>query len=163
MTDRAKVKDFQEGQYVTIAGITSAKDVVDAVHSRPYVFSHRGGENAATNVDEASGCTILRAGRLKGVKVSSQDAVANDASDYVKLYIYKRTAAGATQTLIASWNSEATAEGSLAAFGSHACTLSSTSSALDLAAGITVTYHVGKTGSGKALNDFVVTLDVEEV
>ena len=161
-TDRDKIKKQQEGDYVTTAGISDAAGEVVKMHSRPYVIARTGSENAATNVAETPGCTIFRKSRIRDIRISSQDAVANDASHYDKVYVYKYTSAGGSKTLIGSWNTATAAQGAITAFASHSLDLVA-SEVDEVDANSTITYHVGKTGNGQALNEFALSIDAEEI
>lgn len=160
MSDRDLIKKQEEGVYKTAAGMSDVVTAVAALHSRVFPLRHQGSENAATNVAEAGGVVVPRAGRISSVKLVSQDSIPNDASNYAKLYVYAYNSSAGDKTLVASWNTATAAQSAITAFQNHECSLGSD---LSLAAGSVLTYHVGKTGTGQALNDFTVTVDVEEV
>lgn len=165
-TDRTIVKKVLAGIFRTAKTDTAISDpytVASQQDRRPYVISHQGTENAATNVAEQSGCTIMRKTRIKAIRLSSGTAVANDASHYLKVYVYKYTSAGGSKTLIGSWNSATAAQGATTAFASHALSLTSTDADLNVDALSTISYHIGKTGNGQALASFGLTIDGEEV
>ncbi len=110
-TDRKKLKDFQIGQALSIAGITSAVLAVKSTHARARDYLKTGSENAATNVAELPMIFIKRASKLRGFAILPSANVASDNTDYVVFKFYKRT--GATSTLIASWNTHGGAQGAL--------------------------------------------------
>jgi hypothetical protein len=164
-TDRSIVKKFFAGLLRTASTTTAIVDPLGAVadgHSRVYNMSRQGTENAATNVAEIAGCTIKRASQLKSISFSSATAVTNSNNDHVVVYAYKYTAAGGSKTLLGSWNTATAAQSATAAFGSNTLSLVG-GSASTIAAGSTISYHVGKFGSGQALANLAVSVDVEEV
>lgn len=164
-TDRKKIKDQQEGEYKTTAGISSAHDAVVSMHSRYLNMSRTGSENAATNVAEVPGGIVHRLSRLRGAYLSADAAVANDSTDYDTVYLYKFASTGGALgagTLLASWNTHTSAQGAITANAKHSMSLVSAAAA-SIAADSVITYKVGKTAAGKVLTNFSITLDLEEI
>lgn len=165
-TDRTIVKKVRTGIYRTAASDTNISDpytVAANDDARPYVISRNGSENAATNVAEEVGCTILRKAKVRAIKLSSATAVANDATNYLKIYVYKYNSSGGSQTSLGSWNTATAAQGATTAKASHSLSLTSTVADLTVDANSTISFHVGKFGSGQALANFSLTIDAEEV
>ncbi len=105
---------------------------------------------------------LNRKGYVKTIKGLTATAVANDGTDYDKIYVYKRTSAGASQTLLGSWNTATGSNGAISASVPFTFTLVDNSD-LSVDAGSVITYHVGKFGGGKALALATLTVDVEEI
>lgn len=162
MTDRSKIKDQEKGTYLTASGISDAAGEVEKIHCRPLTAVVHALENAATNVTERPVGVVKRLSKVKAINVVSPAAVANDATDYVKVYVYKYTSAGATQTLLGSWNTATAAQGAMTAYANHSLSLVAAATA-SVAAGSTLTFHVGKFGAGKVLGNCSVTVDLEEI
>jgi hypothetical protein len=161
-TDRHKIKQYQRGTYRTISGITDPTGEVKKIHTRMLNIVRTGAENAATNVAEVSGGIVQRVSKLNALKFSSTAAVANDATNYNVLYVYKYTSAGASKTLLGSWNTATGAQGATVAFATNTITPVAAAAA-SIAAGSVITYHVGKFNAGQALANFAITLDLEEI
>jgi hypothetical protein len=164
-TDRSIIKAFFKGLFRTAATSTAIVDSIGAavdMDSRPYVMSRQGTENAATNVAETSGCVIERASKLRSIKLSSATAVTNSNNDHVVVYAYKYTSAGASKTLLGSWNTATAAQSATTAFAAHSLSLVGGTASV-LPAGSTISYHVGKFNAGQALANLALTVDVEEV
>ena len=162
MTDRAKIKDQQKGVYLTAAGISDASGEVESMHTKTFSTTVHALENAATNVTERPVGIIKRLSKVKAISIVPPAAVANDATDYIKVYVYKYTSAGATQTLLGSWNSATAAQGAMTAYAKHSLSLV-TAAVKSVSADSTITFHVGKFGAGKVLGNCSVTVDHEEI
>lgn len=165
-TDRSIIKAQQAGEFRTAATTSAIVDPIGEVakiHTRSLTFQRIGTENAATNIAETVFGVVNRKSLVKTLKLQTIGAVANDATDYDKFYVYKRTSAGATQTLLGSWNTATAAQGATVALAAQSMTLTSTTADLTVTAGSVLTVHVGKFGAGKALTEFSITADLEEV
>ena len=161
-TDRTKIKDQQKGEYLSTAGIVDSAGEVEKLHTRSFSVAVHALENAATNVTERPVGIIKRLSKIKAISIVPPAAVANDATDYVKVYVYKYTSAGATQTLLGSWNSATAAQGAMTAYAKHSLSLV-TAAVASVSADSTITFHVGKFGAGKVLGNCSVTGDHEEI
>lgn len=161
-TDRKKIKDHQVGMHLTDAGIADAKGAVQDAHTRAYNWARTGTENAATNVGESPGATIKRKAKIRKISLSPSVAVANSNTDHDVVYVYGYTSAGASKTLLGSWNTATAAQGAMVAFANHELSLVATACA-SIPADSPISYHVGKFGNGQALAVFAVTVDAEEI
>jgi len=164
-TDRKKIKDQQKGEFLTAAGISDADAAVVAMHSRHFNYARTGSENAATNVAEVPMGIVHRLSRCRAVYFTSDAAVANDTSDYDTVYVYKFASTGGALgagTLVASWNTHTSAQSAITANAKHSMSLV-TAAAASIAADSVLTMKVGKSGSGKVLTNFAITLDLEEI
>lgn len=163
-TDRDKIKDQQEGTYLTAAGMSNAKEGVAAMHARPYVFVEA--RTTANTLSEFPCGTVPHASRLKKVGLQLAANVANDSTDYAVIKFFKRVAG--TSTLIASWNTHTSAQGALttAAPGiiSSSATGLITNSDADIPANAGLTYSVTAGGVSQPITaQSVFTLWLEEV
>ena len=164
-TDRKKIKDQQKGEFVTTAGIADADAAVVAMHSRYLSYARTGSENAATNVAEVPMGINHRLSRLRGAYLTADAAVANDGTDYNKVYVFAFPAAGGALgagTLVASWNTHTSAQSAITANAKHSMSLV-TAAAASIAADSVFTMKIGKTGAGKAMTNIAITLDLEEI
>lgn len=161
-TDREILKFQQKGALATAPGITNAADAVNSAHTRAYVITKYGTENAATNVSETPGFVVNRKARVKTAKFLTNTTIANVATDYDVIYLYKRTSAGASQTLLGSWNTSAAAVGGAITAHVPASLTLVDNTDLDIDAGAIVTYLIGKFGAGKLVADATITVDCEE-
>ena len=150
-----------------LSSISASADKVQAevgkMHRRAFTIFRTGTENAATNVAETSFAVVPRKAQVKAIYLQSKASVSNSNTDHNKLYVYKRTSAGATAVLLGSWNTATAAQSAVTAFAANSLSLSSTSTDLAIDAGAVLTYHVGKFNAGQAMGEFSVTVDVEEV
>lgn len=158
-TDREKIKNQQEGVYLTAQNISSAKDAVDAMHCRPFgPFLKTGSENAATNVAESPMGFVPHKSRLKKLGIQVAANIAADGTDYTLFKFYKRW--NGTSTLIASWNTHTNAQGALTTASpgiiSSLATGLVTNSDADIPADYGLTYEILKFGAGKAVNTLTV-------
>jgi hypothetical protein len=159
-TDREHIKKQQAGSFDSL-GLSDRDAAVAALHTRSHHIFKSGTENAATNVAETAGFVLNRKAKVTSIKLLTATTVANDASDYDKIYVYKRTSAGASQTLLGSWNTATAAQGAITANIPAELDLVDNSD-LVVDAGSVITYHVGKFSSGKVLALATITVDTEE-
>jgi ABC-type hemin transport system substrate-binding protein len=164
-TDRSIVKAFFAGLLRTASTSTQIVDPVGAasvMSTRTQHMSRVGSENAATNVAETAGCVVNRASVLKSIKLTSATAVTNSNTDHLVVYAYKYTSAGGSKTLLGSWNTATAAQSATTAFAAHSLSLVG-GTANNIAAGSTISYHVGKFNQGQALANLALAVDLEEV
>ncbi len=165
-TDRSIIKAIWAGLFRTAATTTTIVDPIGEVakfNTRSLSHQRNGTENAATNIAETVFGVVNRKSLVKSLKLQTIGAVANDATAYDKIIVYKRTSAGASQTVLGSWNTATAAQGATTALAAHSLSLTSTTADLTIAAGSVLTVHVGKFGNGQAIAEFSVTADLEEV
>ncbi len=161
-TDREYLKYQQAGALAT-TGASDAKTEVGKAHSRIRTFNLGSAANAATNTSETALGTVRFKSRLKSCYLTNGTNVAANASNYAVVSIYKRTSAGASQTLLGSWNTHASAQGALTALVPASLTLVSNADVV-IDAGSLLTYGVGKVGTGQAIDQFSpLDFELEEV
>lgn len=161
-TDREIWKDRQNGQAQAFGLAADPRTgVVADVNRRTICAAKFGTENAATNVAEVACGVVNRKARCVSIKYTSVTAIANDATDYVHIKAYKRTSAGASLTLLGSWNSATGAQGATTASVPASLSLVDNSD-LDIAAGSPISYIITKFGAGKLVDVGSFTFDVEE-
>jgi hypothetical protein len=164
MTDRAKIKEQQEGTYVTAADISDAKDAVASMHARPIPFVMS--RTTANEFTEFPMGFAPHAARAKKVGIQVAANIASDNTDYVVFKFFHRT--NGTSTLYASWNTHGGAQGALTTAGpgviSSAATGLVVNSDANIPANAGLQYSVVKAGDGKVVNAHcVLTPWLEEV
>lgn len=162
-TDR-QYRKYQEAGQLATTGASAATDEVAEIHKRTLREKIASSANAATNVSETLVGWLPRKAQLKEGKLTVPTTnVAADGSNYFHLKVYKRTSAGASQTLIAEYNTHTSADGAVTRLTPATLNLVDNSDAVVNADSI-VTYEVLKYGSGKAIDQYsMLELDFEEV
>lgn len=151
-TDRDKVKDQQEGEFLTAKDIVSAKTAVQDMHSRT-ACAHRkmGAENAATNVAELPIGFVPVKSKPRKIGIRVVTNIAADNSHYAVIHFYGRKAG--TSTLVGSWNTHGGAQGALTTAGpaviSTAATGLITNAQSEIAADSDFTFDIQKVGNGQ--------------
>jgi hypothetical protein len=102
-----------------------------------------------------------RAAVITGVKFVPDDALTADNTDFATLSVYKRTSAGASQTLVASLTTEITGTGDWTAFAAEALTLAG-GGATTIAAGSSLTFAITKAAAGVAVPAGTLHIDATE-
>jgi hypothetical protein len=163
-TDRSIYKTQQVGALNSVASsVANAVAAISDEATRAYCFTKFGAENSSNNVVETTMFTVNRAGRLKSVKLSSNSAVAANATNGFVVTVAKRTAGGAAVP-VATWNTDTNtlAQGAITAFAPASLSVV-TSSDANLAAGDVLTFKCTKFGAGLLLDGGAsVVADVEE-
>ena len=162
-TDRSLLKQQHAGAFNSAASSTpNAIATVAAHHSRPYCWTKAGTENSSNNVGETSMFTVLRAGVVKSVKLSTNSTTATNATNGFVCTVAKRTA-GAAAVPVATYNNDTAAQGAITAFSPASFSIV-TSSDSTLAAGDVLTFKCIKFGTGSLLDaGSAVVADIEEV
>ncbi len=160
-TDREYLKQQQAGMLNT-TGAVNARPEVNSAHSRTFHIQKVGTENAATNVAETVALVVARKAQLSSAKYLTGTNVANDATDYSVVTLYKRTSAGASQTTVATYNTATAAQGAIV-LQVPASFSAVTNADATIAAGSILTYAVKKYGAGKLVDVGVIAVDLEEV
>lgn len=164
-TDRSIIKQRQAGQASSygLANTSTTGPIADT-HTRALTWTKSGNENSSNNCAETVMFTVNRASQLKSVKLTTNSAVAANATNGFVVTVAKRTAGGAAVP-VATWNSDtnAAAQGAITAFSPAALSVVTSSDAA-LAAGDVLTFKCLKFGVGLLLDSPAsVTVDVEEV
>lgn len=161
-TDRSLYKTQQVGALASIASSTAnALAAISSESSRAYVWTKAGTENSSNNVGESSMFTVARPGTVKSVKLSTNTAVAANATNGFVITVAKRTAGGAAVP-VATYNNDTAAQGAITAYAPAALSVV-TSSDATVAAGDVLTFKCIKFGTGSLLDaGSAVTVDVEE-
>ncbi len=163
-TDREIFKNMQKGQFTSNNTASSPLGEVAEVHKRQRDCAYYGTENAATNVAEMPICVVKRKSTLREARLLVPSNVTTHNTNYDHIKIYKRTSAGASQTLIAQWNTHGGAQGTIVTTTSNNCSINTTSAANECAAGSVISYEIIKASSGTAVPvGTVFSLDFEEV
>lgn len=157
-TDRERIKDQQEGVYLTTGGMTNAKSAVDQMHCRALSFPKVGTENAETNVAETVMGFVPHKSRAKKFGLMTGTNIESDNTDYLVVKFFKRKAG--TSTLIGSWNTHGGAQGAITTAGpaviSSAATGLVTNSDADIAEDSEITYSITKVAAGKAVAQYSI-------
>jgi hypothetical protein len=143
-------------------GSTQATDpegCAEDLDCRTIRIQKTGTENAATNVAETIGGTVLRAAKIKAVKLLTGTNVAGDNTDYLVITVSKRT--GATKTTVATCNTHLGAQGNITQFVPESFSL--VAAAQNLAIDDVLTFEITKAASGKALAVSEIAVDIQEV
>lgn len=162
-TDRSIFKTKQVGELNSLASSSAnALATVTAAHSRPYNWTKAGTENSSNNVGESSMFTVLRAGIVKSAKLTTNTAVAANATNGFVITVAKRTA-GAAAVPVATYNNDTAAQGAITAYSPASFSVV-TSSDSTVAAGDVLTFKCIKFGTGSLLDaGSAMTVDIEEV
>lgn len=167
-TDRSWAKEQAAG---TISGLSptyvvNPVTVVSDMESRTRDVVKTGSENAATNAAETPAFVVARKSQLKNAYLVPLANVANSNTDFTVITLSKRTAAGGSQTTVATWNSSTTGQGAAGtsvALASQAFAVVPNADAV-IAAGSVVTYTITKTGAGQLITQYsTIHVDLEEV
>lgn len=151
-TDREYLKYQQAGALVT-TGAASGKAEVGYAHSRQRSFAIFSSANAATNTAETPLGVVEFKSKLKSVKLTVPTTNIAAGTDYAHVKVYKRTAAGASQTLIAQYNTATGAQGAVTLrVPADFAVIANSDSTLD--AESLVTFEVIKGASGKAIDQY---------
>ncbi len=167
LTDRARIKNQQEGVFLAAAGMTDAHAATRALHSRGLQGAQKTGtENAATNVAQTPALGYqFRKVKVRGIGITTVSNIATNNTNYDVFKFYK-TVAG-TSTLIGSWNTHGGAQGSIV-YGTPVVIAVGTglvaNSDAEIPIGASVDYVITKV-SGGALVDpgMLFDFDLEEI
>lgn len=163
-TDRKKIKDQQKGYFVTAAGILAASDEVNKIHTRTHAHFLLSGGSTTTNVAEKAFGFVKRRSQFKAGSWAPTGALTANATNYGILRVFKRTSAGASKTLVASWNTATGAQGTTVALADNALAATSTPADLTVAAGSVLTYEIEKFGAGGlTIGEMALAVDLEEI
>lgn len=163
-TDRKKVKDQQEGTFLSAAGISSAKTAVQDMHSR--------GGTAIARVyaanDAATFTQLLvnppRKSRLKAVKINAVTAITGNATNYEVFTLSTQYANGTAIATVGSWNTHTGAQSTIAANVTASVTVSTNSDAEIPAGGkLFVVMAPQGTGWNVSTSGTSFTVDLEEI
>lgn len=162
-TDREYLKYQQAGQLAT-SGAADAKTAVAQAHSKQRTHSMVSSANAETNVSETIIGVVEFKAKVAGVKLTVPTTnIIGNATNYFVTSIYKRTSAGASQTLVASYNSHASAQGAVTLKVPAAFSVVANADAI-VAAGSLLSFATLKYGSGQALDQYsLLDLVLEEI
>lgn len=165
-TDRQYMKLQQAGALQT-TGATNAIGEVGKAHSRPYPMVKAGTENAATNVAQTFLCVLNRKsqfglGSNGTVKFITGSTVTKDTSNYAVTKVFKLDSAGANSTLVASWNTHNSAQGTITANVPASLSVVANADAT-VDAGSSLYYTIDKIGTGVQIAVGVFLVDPEEV
>src|SRR5574338_825430 len=156
-TDRDKVKDFQEGQAVSIAGISNAQSAISDMHSRQYSTSrpYAANDTAAWTKTLAS---LQRKSRCKAFKIDSTATIANDSTDYVKFTLSWQYANGDAGKTLGSWNTHTSAQGAITANVTASVTVVTNSDAeVPAGAKLRLAQAIGGAGKNVTVSDTAFT------
>jgi len=165
-TDRDKIKDQEEGVYLSAAGISNAKEAVAQRECRPFPFLKTGTENAATNVAESPICLAPHKCRAKKIGIQAASNVTSNASNYTLIKFFHRT--NAVSTCFATWNTAPAAQGALTTSDPGVMSTAATglvvNSDANIPANAGIYYTIDKYGTGQAIATLsTFTLWLEEV
>ncbi len=162
LTDREIIKERQAGVAQAYGLAATPKAAVAAVHTRAYVGVKTGTENAATAVAETVLFSVPRKGVAKTVKYINGTNIAASLTDFAYIVVGKSTA-GAASTVIATWNTSATAVGGAMTKWVPAAFTVAPNADANIAAGDVITFTITKSTAGKLIDPGVFMVDIEEV
>jgi hypothetical protein len=157
-TDRKKIKDQQEGTYVTAAGISDPHGAVVAMHTRTVCYPKVGTENADTNVAETLMFRVGRKSKPTIYYTSPLSATAN-ATHYTLITVTRKTA-GVDAGIVGTWNTHTSAQGAFTSNVPFALTLNT---GVTLLAGDTLHYIKRTVGDGRSIGVGSFTFELEEI
>ncbi len=167
ITDRSRIKQQQEGQFLTAGGMTDGKLAVRHLHSRGLQGATKTGtENAATNVAQTPALGYqFRKVKVRGIGITTFSNIATNNTSYNVFKFYK-TVAG-TSTLIGSWNTHGGAQGAIT-LGTPAViavgTGLITNSDAEIAVGASIDYVITKVSAGQLVDPgMLFDFDLEEI
>lgn len=158
-SDRQILKNQQAGALASSGAVDPNGEIV-SYHTRANHIFKSGTENAATNVAETAGFRVRNKSTVKNIHLTTGTNVSNDATNYLRVYVYKRSSTGGSQTLLGSWNTATAAQGAITQWTPASFSLVNNTD-LDVDAGSCITYHVGKFGSGQTLALATITVELE--
>ncbi len=132
-TDREIIKQRAAGTAETFGLAASATTAVGQIHEETFVFSNVAGSPLAE-----VGIQMRKACRVKAVVILPAAGLATNATNFVTGTVAKRDAAGGSLTSIASFTTNSSGGAALVAFVAQNLTL--TASAVEIAAGASLTY-----------------------
>jgi hypothetical protein len=163
-TDRKKIKDQQEGTYVTAAGISDAQGAVEDMHSRTVGPIHRPylANDAATFTQLVA--APQRAVRARAVKINSIVGITGNATNYQKFTFSTQYANGTAKATLGSWNTHTGAQSTIAANTSGTVTIATNADA-EIPAGGKLVVIMAPTGDGWncSQSSTSFTADLEEI
>lgn len=139
-TDREYLKQAQSGHIAS----TGASDPIGAVgeaHQETFVF-----EAPASAEFAETGIAIMKACRVKSIRITSATTLAADATNNITATVSKRDGAGGAATAIGAVTTDV-AGGALTAHTPKTVAVSTTAGEADLAAGNVLTFKTADNGT----------------
>lgn len=134
-TDRDKIKDQQEGTFLTAAGIVDAKSAVAQLHEETFVFSNVAGSPLAE-----VGIHMRKKCKVKAIVALPAATLTTAVANYVTGTVAKRDGIGGSATPIGSFTTNSSGGAALTAFQPTTVTVSNTAGVADIEAGQVLTY-----------------------
>ncbi len=162
-TDRKKIKDFQKGQYKTIASISDPSGEVENVHKRAFVVTRAYAANdaAAFTMEVA---TAKRKSRVKAIEIHSLATMTGNATNYQVFTFSSMLSNGTAGVTIGSWNTHTSAQNTITGNATASVTVVANADA-ELAAGTKVLCAMAPQGTGVnvAYPGVSFVVDLEEI
>jgi hypothetical protein len=162
-TDRKRIKDFQKGQFLTIAEISNSAGETENLHKRTYSV----GRPYAANDSAAFSQQIvhtLRKVRVKAIKIDAMATVTGNAANYELFTFATQYPNGTAGKTLGTWNTAPAAQNTITANVTGSVTVVTNSDA-DIPADmkILVTMAPQGTGMNAAYPGTSFTVDLEEI